>query len=54
MESIDGTLVEALTSDLPSVVAAYEAVRTLTTLLKTEYVTALELNLPARVAGDAD
>jgi predicted lipoprotein len=54
MQAIDGTLQDALAANLNQVVAAYEAVKTVTDLLKTEFIGTLDLELPNRAAGDND
>lgn len=48
------TLAAALTADLPSVVSAYNAFKTLTTLLKTEMYTVLDLQRPESIGTDND
>ena len=53
-EAIDGTLVDALATDLPSVVALYEAIKLVTDDLKTMFLTILDLEAPNRAAGDND
>jgi predicted lipoprotein len=45
---------QALVADPPSVQALYDAVRAVTTLLKGEFVTALNLEIPSGVEGDND
>jgi predicted lipoprotein len=53
-EAIPGSLSEALQSDLPAVEDAYEAVKTVTDILKTEVLSVLDLEAPQRAAGDND
>ena len=47
-------LEDALTKDPASVRRSYDAIKRLTDLLKTDFVNLLGLDLPQRVAGDAD
>jgi uncharacterized protein len=47
-------LAEALTRDLPSVVAAHAAHKRITDMLRTDFVAILEVELPKRVEGDND
>lgn len=54
IEAIDGPLEEALVTDRPTVLAAYEALRSATDLLKTEFLSVLDLELPQRAEGDND
>lgn len=44
----------ALASDVESVQSLYSAVKAITDLLKTEFVTVLDLELPVRIEGDND
>jgi uncharacterized protein len=53
-EAIDGTLEDAIVSDLPSVEAAYAALQLLTTELKTRFIAVLDVQPPAAAAGDND
>jgi uncharacterized protein len=48
------TFEEALAKDRPSVLAVYEAIRALTDLMKADFVSVLDLELPRRVEGDND
>lgn len=48
------TLEAALVADRASVAKVYQALRALADLLKTDVVSTLQLDLPARVAGDGD
>ncbi|MBZ0118550.1 MAG: imelysin family protein [Sandaracinaceae bacterium] len=52
--AIPGDLETAITSDFASVMAAYEALRAISTPLKTEFVTVLDLDLPMRAPADND
>jgi len=54
IEAIEGRLEDALVSDRASVLAAYEALRSATDLLKTEFLSVLDLELPDRADGDND
>lgn len=54
VEAVPESFESALTADPASMKAAYEAVRTLTTRLKTEMLSVLDLELPARVESDND
>jgi predicted lipoprotein len=54
IESIEGPLYEALSTDLEGVIAAYEAVKRVTDNLKTMFLTVLDLEAPNRAAGDND
>ena len=47
-------LADALAADQPSVQLAYDRIKELTDLLKTEFVTVLDLDLPAAAATDND
>ena len=51
---LDGTLAEAVVSDRDDVVALYNAVKSITDILKTSFVGTLDLELPARAEGDND
>ena len=53
-EAIPGTMRDALESDPPSVVAAHAAQRNVTDLLKSDFLSVLDLEAPARVAADID
>lgn len=48
------TLAAAIAADKPSVQTLYTALRTLATLLKTDFMMALDLDLPDSVDGDVD
>lgn len=48
------SLEEALAADRPKVLAAYEALRAATDILKTEFLSVLDLELPQRAEGDND
>lgn len=52
--AVDGTLVEALSEDLDSVQALHAAVKDVTDLLKSQFVTVLNLRVPHEGAGDND
>lgn len=54
LASLPNALDTAVTADLASVQLAYARVKALTDLLKTEFVTVLNLELPAAVEGDND
>lgn len=54
LAALPNALDSAVTGDLPSVQLAYARVKVLTDLLKTEFVTMLNLELPAAVEGDND
>lgn len=54
VEAIPGTLGEALTADIASVMAAHAAIRVVTDDLKTMFLTVLDLEIPDRAAGDTD
>ena len=54
VDAIEGPLGEAVRERNAQVVAAYDALTVLTRLLKTEFVTVLDLELPMRVDGDND
>lgn len=45
---------EALLRDLPGIQELYDLLRNLSTLLKTEFITVLDLDLPKRAEGDND
>lgn len=53
-EALPGPIDEAVVSDLAAVTALHEAVRTFTTLMKSQFVTVLSLQVPAEGAGDSD
>jgi predicted lipoprotein len=53
-EAVPGSFVEALEQDPASMEAAHSAIQVLTDLLKTDFVSVLELELPDRAAGDND
>lgn len=50
----DRDLAVAVTSDLPAVLAAHQALKQVTNVLRTDFVTLLDLELPKRVEGDND
>ncbi len=54
IEAIPGTLSEALDSDPQSIEDAHAAVRTVTDILKSEFIGDLNLEAPDRAAGDND
>lgn len=54
LEAIPGSLFDALSSDLPAVRAAYDAIKLVTDDLKTMFLTVLDLEAPDRAAGDND
>lgn len=54
VQAIPGTLVDALSTDLPAVHAAYDAIKLVTDDLKTMFLTVLDLEAPDRAAGDND
>jgi len=53
-EAIPGTLADALSSDLSAVEDAYEATKAVTDILKTDFLSVLDLEAPQRAAGDND
>ena len=54
LAQVDGPLIDALDNDHTDVVAAYEAVREITLILKTQFISILDLELPQRAEGDND
>lgn len=52
--AVEGTLSEALVDDLPGVRALHEAVKGITDLMKSQFVTVLNLRVPSEGAGDND
>lgn len=54
VDAIPGSLEEALTTDLAAVEAAYDATQEFTTLVKTQFLSVLDLELPKRAEGDND
>ncbi len=54
VDAIEGPLGDAVRNRNAQVVAAYDALTVLVRLLKTEFVTVLDLELPMRVEGDND
>ena len=54
LEAIEGPLEEAVVSDKAKVQAAYDKLRAVTDLLKTELLSVLDLELPERADGDND
>jgi predicted lipoprotein len=54
LEAIEGTLEDAVVNDKAKVQAAYDALRVVTDLLKTEFLSVLDLELPERAEGDND
>lgn len=54
LEALDAPLEELVVTDKPRVQAAYDALRNLTDLLKTELLSVLDLELPERADGDND
>jgi predicted lipoprotein len=54
VEAIEGTLVEALATDLARVRAAHTAIYLITMDLKTMFLSVLDLEIPDRAAGDND
>lgn len=54
VEAIPGLLEDALAADLQSVRSAYEEFKKLSAFLKTDFVSALDLELPARAEADND
>lgn len=54
LDAIDGTLLVAIDADRDDVSAAYDAIKLITDLMKTEFVSVLDLDLPNRAAGDND
>ena len=53
-EAIPGTIRDAIESDPESVEAAHAAVREITDILKSDFLSVLDLEAPARAAGDND
>lgn len=53
-EALNGPIDQAVVTQLADVQAVHAAVRTFTTLLKSQFVTVLSLQVPAEGAGDAD
>ena len=54
LESLPGSLQDAITNDLSSAQAVYTAVKKITDSLKGEFLTTLKLQIPREGAGDAD
>lgn len=54
IEAVPGPLEEALSTDLTAVRGLYEVMKGVTTIMKTEFVSALDLELPARAEADND
>jgi hypothetical protein len=54
IEAVDGTFETALLTDYAQVETAYTALRDLVVLMKTEMMSVLDLELPARVEADND
>lgn len=54
VEAIPGTLESAIVSGAPEVQSAFDAIRAITDLLKTQFVSVLDLELPQRAEGDND
>lgn len=52
--AMDASLVDALSMDLAAVRGLYDAVKAVTDVLKTEFVSVLDLDLPRRAEGDND
>lgn len=53
-EALPGPVDEAVVSNPAAIAALHEAVRTFTTLMKSQFVTVLSLQVPAEGAGDSD
>lgn len=53
-DAIDTSLEVALEEDLPKVIALYESSQQLGVLLKTQFISVLDLELPQRAEGDND
>lgn len=53
-KAIPGTLKNALEDDFEAVRAAYDTTKTVTDLMKNEFISALDLSMPDRAAGDDD
>lgn len=53
-EAIDTSMAVALEEDLPAVLALYESSQKLGVLLKTQFISVLDLELPQRAEGDND
>lgn len=53
-DDLDGTMVELIATDNASVIEVHDRIKTLTDLLKTQFVGVLDLELPDRAAGDND
>ncbi|MFT5433982.1 MAG: putative lipoprotein [Myxococcota bacterium] len=54
VEAIQGDLVEAVSTQKPAVQNAYDALVTLNTMLKTQFLSVLDLEIPDRAASDND
>lgn len=54
LDAINGTLTDALNENHPSVLAAYDALKRITDVLKSELVSVLNLRVPNEGAGDND
>jgi predicted lipoprotein len=54
ISSIEGPLAEALSTNPEIVVEAHDKVKAFSDLLKTEFITTLDLDIPKRAAGDND
>lgn len=54
IEAIDGPIEDAINDDKESVIAAHDAVREIVVLLKTQFVSVLDLEIPQRAEGDND
>jgi uncharacterized protein len=52
--AVPGTLEEALTADRAAVVTAYDSVKAITDILKSQFLTVLGLDIPDGAAGDND
>lgn len=53
-EALPGPIDEVVVADRAAVTALHEAVRSFTTLMKSQFVTVLSLQVPAEGAGDSD
>lgn len=54
LDAVEGTLRAAIDADYDDVSAVYDSVKVVTDLMKTEFVSVLDLDLPNRAAGDND
>lgn len=54
VEAINGSLYDAIKNNDPTVEAAYNAMKALTDLMRTQFISVLDLELPKRAEGDND